>query len=151
MANIDGSISVTVRGDKEVERALAKLPRDAEAELRRGLGRVAGRLTQVVRAAGRASSRQSARAASTVRSRVVGLGAEVTAGPHPLLFGSEFGAKRRFGWYSKGRYWDSPERQFRPHLGGGSYWFFREAGRQQPAVEAESRAIADRVIARWSA
>jgi hypothetical protein len=144
-------LRVTIRGVREVQRALDKLPEQANAEFRRGMGLLAGRFTRTIRAAGKADSRQSARAASTVRSQVNGTSVVVSAGPHPLLFGSEFGAKRRFGWYANRRYAHSPERQFRPHLGSGSYWFFRTVDEHRDEVDREGQAIADRVIARWSA
>ena len=144
-------LRVTVRGAREVSRALDKLPAQARGEFRRGMGALAGRLTQVIRAAGRADSKQSARAAETVTSQVRDLNVVVSAGPHPLLYGSEFGALRRFGWYSNRRYAWSPERQFRTHRGSASYWFFKTYREQKPAIDRAERAVADRVIAAWSA
>lgn len=144
-------LRVTIRGDEEVLRALARFPEQGLAEFHRGLDFLAGRFTRAIRAAGRSSSRQSARAATTVRSEVSGTSATVSAGPHPLLFGSEFGVKRRFGWYANRRYGRDEDRQFRRHLGGGSYWFFRTAEGQRGEVDREAQAIGDRTIARWSA
>lgn len=142
---------VRIEGDEEVLRALDRLPEQGRAELHRGVDFLAGRFTRAIRAAGRASSRQSARAASTVRSQVTGTNAVVSAGPHPLLFGSEFGVKRRFGWYANRRYGRDEDRQFRRHLGGGSYWFFATATARQGEVDREAQAIGDRTVARWSA
>jgi hypothetical protein len=144
-------VQITVRGAREVQRALAKLPVDARLEMRRSLGLIAGRLTQAVRAAGRSDSKQSAQAAETVRSQVRDLNVVISAGPHELLFGSEFGVKRRFGWYAKPRYRRSKKRQFRPHLGAGSYWFFRAEQERRPETDRQIEAVADRVISRWSA
>lgn len=131
-------------------RACDHLPRDAQREAQDGAVRLARTLATAVRAAGRASSRQAARASKTVRA-TRGKQPEVIAGPHPLLFGSEFGATRRFGWYRKGRYHGSGGRQFRPHLGSGSYWFFREQEAQRAAVDLEARDIAAAVVRKWSA
>lgn len=141
---------VDVIGAKEVRAALLKLPQQARDEARKGMTKLSRDLANIIRAAGRADSRQSARAARTVRA-LTGLSPGVKAGPHPLLFGSEFGAKRRFGWYAKPRYFHSHARQFRPHLGGGSYWFFKTQEREQPRVDREAQEIGDNVIRRWSA
>jgi hypothetical protein len=103
VANGDGSLSVSVRGLREVQRALDKLPREAQNAAQRQMGLLAGRLTQRVRAAARADSKPAARAATTVRSRAEGLTVTVTAGPHDLLFLSEFGMDRHTGWYGKPR------------------------------------------------
>lgn len=138
--------SVHVEGLSEVVRAFERLPGQADRNLRESARDLAEHLERLTKAAGRASSRQAARAAATVR---VG-GGGVTAGPHPLLYGSEFGAFGRFGWYSAARYARSLGRQFRPHLGGGSYWFFRTA-ENGPAVAEESRRLGDKIIRDWSA
>lgn len=150
MAGGDG-LKVTVRGDREVLRALAQLPRDAQREARQGAVKLSRELANIVRAAGRADSRQSARASSTVRTQTLGLQPQVIAGPHPLLFGSEFGATRRFGWYAARRYRDSPARQFRRHRGAGSYWFFVTTERARPAVRAAHADMMDAIVRSWSA
>lgn len=151
MANGDGlRVDVRIFGIDEIQRAARALPADARAELREGSRRIARTLAGETRAAGRAESRQAARAASTVRA-LAGATPTVVVGPHPLLFGSEFGATRRFGWYARGRYHDSPGKQFRPHRGSGSYWFFTTVAAAQPRVDAEYRAMAEAIIDRWDA
>ena len=145
-------LRVTVRGDREVERALDKLPADAKVELRRGLGLIAGRFTQYVRAAAAADSKVARRAATTVRSRVVGAGVAVEAGPHDLLFLSEFGMNKHTGWYGKPRYWDSPSPNApHRHLGQGSYWFFETVDHRRPEIDRQAGEIADAVVRNWSA
>lgn len=152
MANRNGSISVTVRGDREVERALDKLPADARRELTRGLAGLAGHFTQLVRAAAAADSKPARRAATTVRSQVVGAGVQVTAGPHELLFLSEFGMNKHTGWYGKPRYWKSPATNApHRHLGQGSYWFFETVERHRDDIDDRAREIADAVVHNWSA
>ncbi len=141
---------VEVRGLNEVLRALDRLPKQARDEMRQYSNLLARDLANSVRAAGRADSRQSARAARTVRA-TQGLKPGVVAGPHPLLFGSEFGATRRFGWYAKPRYYDSVPRQFRPHRGASSYWFFREVERSKPLIDEQARNIGEAIIRDWSA
>ncbi len=145
----DGTgLRITMRGDRAVQRALAALPREAQREMKDGAERLSRDLANSIRRAGRAESRQAARASRTVRT-ARGLTPKVIAGPHPLLFGSEFGVKRRFGWYSKRRYYNSPERQFKPHRGSASYWFFAEYERSGPAVDAAAREIADGIVRAW--
>lgn len=142
-------VDVRIVGLEQIQAAFRRLPADARAELREGSRRIARALAAVTRAAGRAQSRQAARAARTVRA-LAGSSPQVVAGPHPLLFGSEFGATRKFGWYAKGRYWSSAAKQFEPHRGAGSYWFFTTISRSQPAVNAEYRAMADAIADRWA-
>ena len=67
-------------------------------------------------------------------------------GPHPLLFGSEFGMNRRSGWYADDRFRDSVGRQFRPHRGAGSYWFFKTAEQDQPEIQQALRETADEIV-----
>jgi len=152
MAGRDGSLTVTVRGAREVERAFDKLPADARRELTRGLAGLAGHFTQLVRAAAAADSRPARRAATTVRSRVVGAGVAVEAGPHPLLFLSEFGMDRHSGWYGKPRYRRSKEPNApHRHVGAGSYWFFRTVDEHRDDIGDRAREIADAVVHNWSA
>jgi hypothetical protein len=147
-----GELSITVRGAREVERALAKLPDEAQVELQRGLRSLAGHFTRWVRAAARADSRPAARAATTVRSFVQGAGVEITAGPHPLLYLSEFGMNKHTGWYGKPRYSRSPSPNApHRHIGSGSYWFFRTVDEHRGAVDDQAREIADAIIHNWGA
>ena len=146
------SRTIRVRGLNEVIRALEQLPSQAQREARRGAVRVSRVLANAIRAAGRASDRQSARASRTVRTQTLGLNPNVIVGPHPLLFGSEFGVIARFGWYRKGRYHASPKRQFRGRTPGNvGYWVFRTADAEHPALRAAYQDIADSIIRDWSA
>jgi hypothetical protein len=152
VANGDGSLSVSVRGLREVQRALDKLPREAQNAAQRQMGLLAGRLTQRVRAAARADSKPAARAATTVRSRAEGLTVTVTAGPHDLLFLSEFGMNRHTGWYGKPRYRRSKEPNApHRHAGKGSYWFFETVDNSRADVDAAATAIGEQIIANWGA
>jgi hypothetical protein len=152
MARSDGTLHVEVRGLDEVQRALDKLPREAQSAAQRQMGLLAGRLTQRVRAAARADSKPAARAASTVRSRAQGLTVDVSAGPHPLLFLSEFGMDRHTGWYGKPRYRRSKEPNApHRHIGQGSYWFFRTVDERGDEVDEAATAIGEQIIANWGA
>jgi hypothetical protein len=146
-------IRTRITGLREVLRALDRLPDDAQREARQGAVRLSRLLANRIRAAGRASSRQSARASRTVRTATDGNNPAVVAGPHPLLFGSNFGARGRFGWYLKPRYWHSPARQFRPWVGqgGNDYWYFSTVDREQPEIAREHRSMLDAIVRSWSA
>lgn len=141
---------VEIRGRQFVERALKRLPRQAAREVKDGSERLARELANLIRAAGRAESRQAARASRTVRA-LRGATPKVTAGPHPLLFGSEFGVKGRFGWYSKGRYYATIPRQFKAHRGNASYWFFETYEREEPRVRLAAREMSDAIIRAYGA
>jgi hypothetical protein len=144
-------IDWTFHGLDEVKRALAHLPEQAQREIDDQHRQLANRLADYVRSAARASSRQSARAAATVRP---GDGAQmVVAGPHPLLFGANFGARGRFGWYSKHRYINSRPRQFRPWIGQGSndYWFWSTIEAHQAEIDQAWAQALDAIVRAWGA
>jgi hypothetical protein len=144
---------VTVRGSSAVIRKARKLPRDARKRLDEGTRNLARQFARVVAAAGRADSKQSARAARTVKASTLGGKPAVVVGPHPLLFGSEFGANQQFGWYAHPRYeWARGGSHFRPHQGkGGSYWFFATAEREEPRFAEAHQEMARAVIRDWGA
>ena len=145
-------VEVRIHGLDEVIRASERIGGAPTEELENSAQRSAERLADLVRAAGHASDRQSARAAGTVRVEDGPGGFPgVVAGPHPLLFGSEFGALGRFGWYAKPRYLGSKPRQFRPHLGSGSYWFFRTIEANEDLVNSELAQGLNATTRRWRA
>ncbi len=102
-------------------------------------------------ARGLASSNRQARAAARTLEVVRDRFPTVQAGPEKRLEGSEFGATRRFGWYAKPRFWDSPLRQYRPHRGRASYWFHLAHERKRAEVEAGWGEALDAVVRKWSA
>lgn len=142
------TIRADVRGADDIARAFRRLPEQARRELDSKKDELAGRLAQLAAAAARADTRQSARVASTVRA-AKGAAPAIIAGPHPLLFGSEFGAFGRFGWYSRSRYLNSKPRQFRPHNGGVGYWFFPTVVENQPVIDAAWSQACDAIIRAW--
>lgn len=146
---------VKVTGAEEVAARLRLLPKNARDEARKELTKLSRGLANKIRAAGRAATKPRGTgggavgaAANTVRART-GLTAGVLAGPHPLLFGSEFGANGRYGWYSAERYKDSVGRQFHPR--GGSNWFFKTVDQEQAEFDAAAQAIADDIVRDWGA
>ena len=66
-----------------------------------------------------------------------------------LLFGSEFGMNQRSGWYARPRYASSVGRQYKPHRGRASYWFFTTVDDSQAEMVTEWRRAADTVIRRF--
>lgn len=146
--------TVSIEGANEVLRALEKLPKDADTELRAQAFDIAKVLADRVKAGGRAHSRQAARAASTVK-EVKGrwpiIQASNTGRAKGLLFGSVFGMKRHSGWYDKRRYHNSRGHQFGPWIGYPGYWFFSDAEALQPYVAEQWGEVADAVVRKWSA
>lgn len=142
-----GLIDVDIRGLRRVERALEGMPADAATELRQAIDDVVAGVAGRTRAAGLSDTRQSAAAAQTVRVE----GRRVVAGPERRLYGSEFGMERRSGWYAQPQYEDSLGRQYRPHRGSASYWFFRAQEDAQPWVETQWAQIHEGIVRRWSA
>lgn len=144
-------IELHIRGLDEAIASASHIAGAPTDELESAAQRSAEKLAALVRAAGQSDTRQSARAAETVRVEDHGGFPSVTAGPHPLLFGSEFGVLGRFGWYSKPRYLNSKRRQFRRHLGSHSYWFFRTIEENEGAVDAELDRALELTTRRWRA
>lgn len=148
------TITARTQGAAEVARAFANLPRQARDELDEAKTDLSERLARIVRAAGRADTAQTARGlggpANTVRA-TGGTTPAVRAGPHPLLFATEFGMDRRSGWYAAPRYLGSRRRQFRPHRGASSYWFFRTVDANQPMIDVAWSQACDAIVRRWSA
>ncbi|PZG18983.1 hypothetical protein C1I95_12455 [Micromonospora craterilacus] len=135
-------ITVRVDGVWPVLRDLQMLPADADQETREVGSRLAVALSGRVAANARADSRQSALMAPTVRpvpgrepSIVAGGSARVGRRGTPaykILFGSEFGARTY--------------RQFRPHLGGGSYWMWEAILAAQHEINSEAGRGVDRLV-----
>lgn len=150
------SISITVEGARETLAAFRRLPKDANDSLRDRSKRLSEVLATRVRAAAVLEGSQAAIVAPTVkavRDRVPA----ITAGgnervgkrrvpAHKLVFASEFGAKRRFGWYSAYRYRNSAGRQYRKHLGNHSYWFFTTVEANSATVSATWHRVAKDIV-----
>lgn len=139
------TLRVEITGVRETLRAFRQLPRDANNELRTRTMALAETVADRVRAASRADSPQSALLAPTVKARrdrvpVIQVGGATRVGrnrkpAYKVLFGSEFGATYL--------------RQFRPHVGSGSYWFFKTVDSQKVEIDRTWNEIADDVIRRW--
>jgi len=145
-------IKVRIEGADEVIRALQKVPKDAQAAMRREAKDIATSLADWMKADARAHSRQAARASRSVREANQGFWPVITADNRSkLLFGSVFGMKRHTGWYSRPRYRRSTGDQFGPWIGFPGYWFFSTAEERQPWIQSEWHKAAEEVVRRWDA
>lgn len=142
MANKKGLVvTLRIEGARETLRAFKSLPKEADAALRDASQRIAQTLAGRIKTAARSEGRQAALLASTVKARRDRLPAVVAGGvkrvgrnrkpAYKLLFGSEFGSNRL--------------KQFKPHLGRGSYWFFRTVEDGQSDLSRQWSKAADEV------
>lgn len=145
-------VKVRIEGANEVLAAFDRMPDQAQKIVRDKSFELAQSLVGPVQATAAGRGRQAARAATSVAARrdrlpVLVAGVKGSALAKALLFGTEFGATRHFGWYRKGRYFDSAGKQFPPHRGASSYWFFKtvdaESGRIQTAFLAMAQEMCD--------
>lgn len=131
MAQTGIAIGIKVTGWNETLAAFRGLPKEASAALRDESTKLATTLAGRVANAARGDSPQSALMAPTVRARrdrvpVIEAGGTSRVGSrskpaYKILFGSEFGARTY--------------RQFRPHVGRGSYWMFKTVLANQSAID----------------
>lgn len=145
MAKSELTIKVHIDGIRETLAALSKLGKDANNELRAAALDLSKELANAVKASGAREGSQAALVAKTVKARrdrvpVVVAGGNRKLGSnkapaYKLLFGSEFGADRY--------------EQFRPHLGRGSYWFFRTVEDEQVEIAARWMQAADEITAKF--
>lgn len=145
MAKSALTINMRVEGAHATLAALRRMPKQASDELRDASQQLASTLANRVRSAAASEGRQAGILAATVAARRDRLPVIVAGGSrrlgrnrkpaYKLLFGSEFGANRL--------------RQFKPHLGRGSYWFFRTVEDNQTVVAAAWRKAADDVVRRF--
>jgi len=158
-----GALTVHVKMDgvKETLRAFNRLERTASKELRDETIQIAESLVGDLRAAAIIDSRQSALLAPTVKARRdrvpnvsaggskrVGRQGEPAGG---LIFSSEFGQNKKSGWYAAPRFRGSLGRQWHPHRGAASYWFYKTVDRETPEIFRRWFAVCDRLLNRWGA
>lgn len=142
MAN---SMSVRVGGLLEAKLALGRLPENAERELADANQRIARALQGQVVSAAQREGRQAGALAKTVTTRLTKVPSVEAGGTrllgrnkqpaYKLLFGSEFGARTL--------------KQYKPHLGRGSYWFFRTVERNEDRMRREWNKAIDDVVRKF--
>lgn len=143
------SVKVRLTGVREVLAGFRGMSKNANDALRDASLTLAQALAVDVAAAGRAEGAQAALVATTVKARrdrvpVIVAGGSKRIGSrrvpaYELLFGSEFGAGQG------GRY---GLRQFKPHLGSGSYWIFKtvQDAAATARIDREWNAAADAIV-----
>lgn len=159
MAKQTLTVKVSITGVREVLTAFRKLPKDASNALRDKAGELAAKLASSAQQAGQAAGGQAAAVAQTVRvvrdrlpaiqaggaRRITRSGAKAWQ----LLFGSEFGANGRYGWYAASKYADSAGRQFPPHQGQQGMWFFPTVEREAPTIAKGWHEAVDEIVTKF--
>jgi hypothetical protein len=161
-----GHFEFDVEGATEVERALEKLVPDAKGamakEKRRLAKNLAAKLRRAVISKTKVSrqtspeSRRGGRGAShrpmgiRVRPTIKQVGDKVIAGPHPMLFGTEFGMNRKSGWYARPEFASNPSLQYFRHQNDG-YWWRPTILRSKPEMDQAVKRVLDDTLNHWSA
>ena len=140
------TFSVTVTGEERVEAASTKLSPDAQRALTKEKRRLAKNLAAKLRRA--VVSQSKTTMGRKVRPTIHQSGTLVTAGPHPMLLGTEWGMNRKSGWYADERFRHSEGRQFKPH-GTDGYWWTPTIRRSKPDADAAVQAALDDAVRHW--
>lgn len=155
MAAKKTSLKFTIEsiGVRETLRAFTRMDKAANQALRERSMELAEALVPRVQSAARREARQATGLASTVKARrdrlpIIEVGGTKKVGQSKVpawrvLLGSEFGGNRRTGFYADERFSRSAGRQFRPHLGRGSYWFFKAVYDEQATIMRKWQQAAD--------
>lgn len=143
-----GYLEIKVKGAKEVERAAAKLPPDAQKAMFKEKRRLAKNLAAKLRRA--VISRSKTTMGRPVRPTIRQAGDIITAGPHPMLFGTEFGMNRKSGWYARPEFRHNTALQYFRHQNDG-YWWNPTIRRSQPDADEAVRRALDDALSHWSA
>lgn len=160
MASQSLTVHVSTSGVRQVLKAFAKLPAEASDQIRDKSLALSRGLAKDVAVAAVAEGSQAALMAPTVkatRDRVpaVTAGGPKRVGRHHvsawrLLFASEFGQNRKSGWYAARQYRASTGRQYEPHIGKHSYWFFTTVSLHEPEIGRGWEKAADAIIRSFS-
>lgn len=140
------SFEVKVTGAERVEQDAKFLPQDARNALTKERRRLAKNLAAKLRRA--VISGSKGRMGTKVRPTIHQSLDTVTAGPHPMLIGTEFGANGRYGWYADDRFRHSLARQFKPRSSDG-YWWNPTIERAKPDADEAIRRVVDEVVSQW--
>lgn len=145
---------IRIEGATALLRAFDQLPDDAQRIVRERSEELARELVDAITVAAQMRGRQAAMAASTVKVEpgnkpVISAGKRGPKKARGVLFGTEFGATRRFGWYSAGRYYNLPNKQFPPHRGSNSYWFYKTIDRNERRIGQAYVEMLDAISQQW--
>lgn len=139
------TLRLNIAGINETLRKFREMPKEASDELRDASKEIADDLAAKTKGAATSDSPQSALIAPTIKAvrdrvPVVQAGGTKRVGrnrvpAYKVLFGSEFGSNNL--------------RQFRPHRGAASYWFFKAVENEQSNIAEKWNQAADRIINKW--
>ncbi len=132
-------VTVNARGLKELRRDLKRADRAIGKEFRQVWLAAARLVAAEAKTAAPGSSGRAITGRATQRAAAVRISAR--RGDELARF---FGARRRAGWYARGRYRDSDGRQFRPWV--GNQWDPGEAGGRPHFIGEPINAAAERVV-----
>lgn len=150
MATVFDHFEVTVRGEEQVERAAAKLDPNGRKAIAKEKKRLAENLAAKLRRAviSKTKQRHGRPMGARVRPTIKQKGETVLAGPHPMLFGTEFGMNRRSGWYADERFNGSTEKQYFRHQSDG-YWWNPTIRASKPDADAAVKRAVDEAVRNW--
>lgn len=153
-------IRLQIEGATQTLKAFNDLPKEANQAIRERSWDLAQSLAGKVRGAAEADTAQSALMAPSVKARkdrfpVIVAGGATKVGRkkaprYGILLGSEFGSNNRSGWYAASKFEGDAARQFRPHRGKNSYWFFKTVYDSQAEISAAWTSAADDIVKAWS-
>jgi hypothetical protein len=148
----EGSFKITVKGEEKVERAADKLPPDARRAVDKEKKRLAKNLAAKLRRAvvSKTKQRHGRPMGARVRPTIHQRGDTVVAGPHPMLFATEYGMNRKSGWYARPEFRHSTALQYFRHQNDG-YWWRPTILRSKPEADAAVKRALDDAVNRWSA
>jgi hypothetical protein len=146
MPTVFDHFEIDVKGAERVEAAASKLSPDAARALSKEKKRLAKNLAAKLRRA--VLSRSKTTMGRKVRPTIHQSGETVTAGPHPMLFGTEFGMNRKSGWYADERFRNSEGRQYFRHQGDG-YWWNPTIRASKPDADAAVERALDEAVRHW--
>lgn len=146
----DGTLRIRVSGNERVQAAAANLDEDVERvlvkEKRRLAKNLAGKLRRAV--ISKTKQRHGRPMGARVRPTIHQSGDKVTAGPHPMLYGTEFGMNKKSGWYARPEFRNATAHQFFPHNGAG-YWWNPTVQRSKPEADAAVERVAAEAVRDW--
>jgi hypothetical protein len=135
-----------VRGEEQVERNAPScrrtLARAVDKEKKRLAKNLAAKLRRAVISGSKTTMGRKVR--PTIHQR----GDKVIAGPHPMLFGTEFGMNRKSGWYADERFRHSTALQYFRHQNDG-YWWNPTIRRSKPDADAAVKRALDEAVRNW--
>jgi len=158
-----GHLEIKVSGAEAVEAKAARLRPNAKKAMRKEQKRLAKNLAAKMRRrvisntkvsrqtspAGRSRGHSSGRPmGSRVRPTIRQVGDHVVAGPHPMLFGTEYGMNSKSGWYAYPEFANNPSLQYFRHQSDG-YWFRPTYLQAKPEMDAAVQRVADETVRDW--